>query len=289
MQPPVTQPGIPPTKPWWRPSTRVRPPSPAPGSWPGVPPGAVAAIDEWLALLDNHHYGEGWDRAHERLKAGGTRERFEEQIREIRRRAGPVSSRKDAGRDVLANGRVVVRYQLGSDPAGYPAGYSETIGALTDSDGAWRVDSYEVSLHTQPGMVLSLDWSKPWPTYPAGVIIEVKRVAEEWLTLVDGQRFGEAWDRSHRHLKDAGPSESFEVSVRDLRMTLAPQLSRQFWGVGGHQGAGGAILLNYRNASEQETRAYESVGVAQEPDGAWRVASYFIQSISPNMLKGYPW
>jgi hypothetical protein len=272
-RPSVTQPAIPPMKPWRPPPTVGPRPSAVPGPWRGFPPGAVAAVDEWLALLDGHRYREGWDKAHERLKTGGTLERFEAQVREIRTRAGPVSSRENALHRIEADGQATIKYEVVS----YPTGYSETVGARTDSDGAWRVDSYQVRLQTPPGTVLSVHLAEPAGPFSTGVRAELHAAAEAWLALVDGQRYGEAWDHAHEHLKGSGSREAFETDGRELRSIVGPVVSRKFGMYGGDQGPGGAILWYYVTEFEQEGRALEYVGVVRDPDGPWRVASYLIR------------
>jgi len=55
---------------------------------------AVAAVTEWLALVDEGRYGESWDGASELLRAAITREEWERQVGAVRGAFGAVRGRE---------------------------------------------------------------------------------------------------------------------------------------------------------------------------------------------------
>ena len=111
-----------------------------------------AAIDcskDWVAIVDQEHYGESWDRAakffQERIPDG----QWETTMQQVRYPFGKVMSREVANYQYLthlpgfpAGDYVVIQFKTSFDKK---SDAMETITSMVDSDGQWRVSNYQVN------------------------------------------------------------------------------------------------------------------------------------------------
>jgi hypothetical protein len=106
----------------------------------------MAAINEWVAGIDRGAYGEGWDRAAQRLRESIERARWEALIEGARRPLGNMIARKLRTATFarsLPNAPegeyVVIQYDTAFEKAPLA---SETVTSEREKDGAWRVSGY---------------------------------------------------------------------------------------------------------------------------------------------------
>ena len=109
---------------------------------------AVAAAQQWLALVDAGKYGESWDQAATFFKGAITKEKWETALNGARRPLGKLLS------------RTVVRKKFATNLPGAPDGKYvviqfktsfenkksavETVTPMSDKDGQWRVAGYYI-------------------------------------------------------------------------------------------------------------------------------------------------
>ncbi len=107
---------------------------------------AQAATTAWLVLTDSGRYGESWDEAATLFKAAVTQTDWERKIQAVRDPLGKLESRKRHSATFTRtlpgapDGEYVVfRY---ATRFAYKASAVETVTAMHDRDGRWRVSGY---------------------------------------------------------------------------------------------------------------------------------------------------
>jgi len=118
---------------------------------------AQAAAESWLALVDRGDYAGSWERAARALKAGVTQAEWARTTGAARSQAGKLVSRKLKSRDYTAKPpttRVIGGKVYTVDESHVVLHYDttfankraavETVTAMPEPDGAWRVAGYSV-------------------------------------------------------------------------------------------------------------------------------------------------
>jgi hypothetical protein len=106
--------------------------------------------------------------------------------------------------------------------------------------------------------------------------------AETWLALVDQTQYGASWDAAAPMFQSAVTKEQWESAVKNARTPLGDLASRKFRAAEYKESLPGVpdgqyVIVFYDTAFAQKAAATESVTLARTPDGAWKVAGYFIQ------------
>jgi hypothetical protein len=107
---------------------------------------AQTSVESWLALVDAQRYGETWDAAASLFRRAITREKWEAAVGAVRMPLGALKSREVqsvTSRKTLPgapDGEYVV-FQFGSSFERKAAAV-ETVTAVRDEDGTWRVGGY---------------------------------------------------------------------------------------------------------------------------------------------------
>jgi P2-related tail formation protein len=112
------------------------------------PTAAETAATAWLAHVDAARYGDSWTSAGSTFKQAVTLEQWQEAVKRVRDQVGPLKTRVKANAAPMTN------------PPGAPAGeyvifrYSsafeqrptatETVTAVREADGTWRIVGYFV-------------------------------------------------------------------------------------------------------------------------------------------------
>ena len=104
--------------------------------------------------------------------------------------------------------------------------------------------------------------------------------AEAWLELVDQGRFGASWDEAAITFKAAIARLKWETTVQDARNSLGVLVKRKLRSARHARNLPNAPEGEYvviQNDTRFESRlAIETVTMMRQPDGAWRVAGYFV-------------
>jgi hypothetical protein len=106
--------------------------------------------------------------------------------------------------------------------------------------------------------------------------------AESWLALIDQTQYGQSWDAAAPLFQSAVTKEQWEGAVKQARGPLGELASRKFRAAEYKESLPGApdgkyVVVFYDTSFVQKAAATESVTLAHTPDGAWKVAGYFIQ------------
>lgn len=107
---------------------------------------------------------------------------------------------------------------------------------------------------------------------------QVAANAEKWLALVDGAKYGEAWDSSAKVFRDTGPRDAFVHGAANQRAALGSVVSRVRTVVKKRESAPGNpqkeeyLVVEYTTDFSKE-KTTESVAMALE-GGVWRVSGY---------------
>jgi hypothetical protein len=116
--------------------------------------------------------------------------------------------------------------------------------------------------------------------------------AESWLAGVDAGDHAGSWERAGRLLKASVKQEDWSEALAATRTPLGPVASRRLKSreatekppttrtIGGRVytwSSGRYVVIQYDTAFANKAAAVETVVVAAEPDGAWRVSGYSIQ------------
>lgn len=125
---------------------------------------AQAAAESWLRVVDDAQYGASWQQAAKTLKGAVSQDQWEQTASDLRAQAGHLVSRKLRSREYtetlppsyttrVVGGRV---YTWGGAAGGkyvvmqFDAAFAnrssavETVVAMLDPDGVWRVSGYAI-------------------------------------------------------------------------------------------------------------------------------------------------
>jgi len=105
--------------------------------------------------------------------------------------------------------------------------------------------------------------------------------AAAWLHLVDTGHYADTWAQAATMFRNAVTSASWQQKVGAARVPLGAVQSRTLVNVSYSHKLPGApdgnyVFLAYETAFEHKPQGGESLVVAQEPDGSWHVAGYYI-------------
>lgn len=109
---------------------------------------AETAATQWLAHVDAGRYGESWTSAATAFKQAVTQEKWQDAAKQARDRVGAFKSRTKKSATPMTNppgapagDYVIIQYAAVFDQ--HPTA-TETVTAVRDTDGAWRIVGYFV-------------------------------------------------------------------------------------------------------------------------------------------------
>ena len=120
------------------------------------------------------------------------------------------------------------------------------------------------------------------PVYAQSPEDAAQKSAEPWLALIDSAQYTASWEQAAGGFKRAVAAAQWEQAVTRAREPFGRLLSRKATartysttlpGVPDGQ----YVRLVFESAFERKAAAVETAVMALEPDGAWRVAGYFIR------------
>ena len=108
---------------------------------------AQKPTEAWLKLVDAADYGVSWDQAAEAFKSQVTKEQWESAVKKVRDQTGKLKSRelKSAQFSEDLPGAPHGKYVIFQYDASFGSGsFVETVTAIQEKDGAWKVAGYFV-------------------------------------------------------------------------------------------------------------------------------------------------
>jgi hypothetical protein len=111
---------------------------------------------------------------------------------------------------------------------------------------------------------------------------QAMEVAREWLDLVDGARFGDAWDGAGAIFRGAVEREKWEIAATQARGAAGGLISRKlrtaaFTRKLANAPDGDYVVIHYDTRFERQGLASETLTTGREKDGRWRVVGYWIR------------
>lgn len=109
-----------------------------------------------------------------------------------------------------------------------------------------------------------------------------KGAANAWLALIDATDARASWEQASVHFKSAVTSAQWSQALSAVRGPLGALRQRelktiQFTKTLPSAPDGQYVILQYQSAFQSKASATETVTVALDPDGTWRVVGYFIK------------
>jgi hypothetical protein len=106
--------------------------------------------------------------------------------------------------------------------------------------------------------------------------------AAAWLNLVDAADSRSSWDQASVSFKSAVSSAQWSQALSGVRGPLGALRQRerkaaQFTKTLPGAPDGQYVVLQYQSSFQNKANATETVTVALDPDGTWRVVGYFIK------------
>ena len=106
--------------------------------------------------------------------------------------------------------------------------------------------------------------------------------AESWLKLVDDGNYAASWEQAAKVFKGAVKQADWAQTVGGVRTPLGKLVSRKLKSREYTEKMPGApdgryVVVQYDTVFENKASAVETVTPMADPDGAWRVAGYFIR------------
>jgi hypothetical protein len=106
--------------------------------------------------------------------------------------------------------------------------------------------------------------------------------AEQWLALVDEEKYAESWQEAAAFFKRALTQAQWEQSMRAFRQPLGKLRSRSVKSAAFRTALPGApdgeyVVIQFTSSYEHKEAAVETVTPMLDPDGVWRVSGYYIK------------
>lgn len=106
--------------------------------------------------------------------------------------------------------------------------------------------------------------------------------AESWLKLVDDGNYAASWEQAAKVFKGAVKQVDWAQAAGGVRTPLGKLVSRKLKSREYTEKMPGApdgryVVVQYDTVFENKASAVETVTPMADPDGAWRVAGYFIR------------
>jgi len=116
----------------------------------------------------------------------------------------------------------------------------------------------------------------------ATAVDPARRVAGDWLALVDRGDFTASWAQASATFKATVTAAQWQQAAAGARTplgTLAQRAERSARATTSLPGVpdGRYVVLQYQSSFERKAAATETVTVQFDADGAWRVAGYFVR------------
>ncbi len=120
------------------------------------------------------------------------------------------------------------------------------------------------------------------PAYAQATPDAAQGAAESWVGLVDAAQYAESWQAAASFFKNAVPQQKWAEAAQTARGPLGPVKSRAVKSSTATKTLPGApdgeyVVLQFNTAFEKKAVALETITVAREPDGQWRVVGYFVR------------
>ena len=106
--------------------------------------------------------------------------------------------------------------------------------------------------------------------------------AEDWLELVDTEKYEESWDEAASYFQGAVSTEQWLSSMQSVRNPLGQKLSRSLKSKQYHTSLPGApdgeyVVIQFNTSFDHKLSAVETVTPMKDRDGKWRVSGYYIK------------
>ncbi|WP_027368718.1 DUF4019 domain-containing protein [Desulfocurvibacter africanus] len=106
--------------------------------------------------------------------------------------------------------------------------------------------------------------------------------AEEWLGMVDAERYGQSWNEASGYFRRAVMLDEWEQALQSVRAPLGGVLGRKVRRTVHATSLPGApdgeyVVIQYEASFEHKKSAIETVTPMRDEDGRWRVGGYYIQ------------
>lgn len=111
---------------------------------------------------------------------------------------------------------------------------------------------------------------------------DAQAAALKWLGLVDARDYARSWSTSATHLKNSVTQAQFASGVAAVRKPLGAVRSRKISSAKFAKSLpdapdGDYVVIQFTTTFEHVKNATETVTPLKEPDGQWRVSSYYIR------------
>ena len=109
-----------------------------------------------------------------------------------------------------------------------------------------------------------------------------RTAATVWIQTIDTANYSSSWESAASVFKAAVSVEEWEKAAKSVRTPLGSVRKRTEKSATATHTLPGApegqyVVFQYDTGFESKATAVETVTVAQDKDGAWRVAGYFIK------------
>jgi Tfp pilus assembly protein PilF len=106
--------------------------------------------------------------------------------------------------------------------------------------------------------------------------------AEAWLSLVDGQQYGESWEEAAQFFKGAVKKDQWIQAMQSMRKPFGKNLDRELLSKQYHTALPGApdgeyVVIQFKASFENKKTAVETITPMLDKDGQWRVSGYFME------------
>ncbi len=106
--------------------------------------------------------------------------------------------------------------------------------------------------------------------------------AENWLELIDSEKYNESWDELAIVFKNVVSKQQWVSKIKSVRTKFGNQISREMISDTYTNTLPGApdgeyVVIQFKSKFEKKEKAIETITPTKESDGVWRVSGYYIK------------
>lgn len=105
--------------------------------------------------------------------------------------------------------------------------------------------------------------------------IQLQKIVEDWLKLVDAGKIAESWEEISAELKAKYTKEKWQLALQPLIKKVGSVKSRKFKSVVFTSGE--TVAVDFESSFTKLPTAFETIILKLEKDDKWRIASYSIK------------
>ena len=227
----------------------------------------MAAVQNWLTLMDTGAFPQSWETAAESFHEAMTKDAWVKLSEQVRQPLGQLFSRKEISTQssAIVPGMPDGSYFIAQFETSFAAltNAVETVEFMQEKDGQWKAISYLIRPRTaeQTAAVTA---------------------AQQWLAGIDAGDYAQSWTDAAEYFQGAITQDNWISAMKSVRAPLGKMEIRTVDSAVTETQMPGApdgkyVVMQFETAFAKKNPATETVTFVLEKDGQWKADGYYIK------------